>query len=398
MNLTREQAVRVWSEYGLWEFPRKVDLFQRFCPAPSYFFPWLDSVMGRMPAFVSHNAGYARPKGGLQLHVTKTFADIDTDMGASQSEVWEDVCHLSEFLVRERIRHGWVYSGNELAAFHCYVFPEPFWEPPGECRNHATVSRLYQGFWRGLTHELRLRSISTQCLDPPRLIRLPFSRYVQKVGKNGATEFRVGKTWCVPVPWDWIGKYDLKAIQTLSRHPMLFDHYIFEATPKRLEEMISAHHWERFGPEKSALHPMPTQKFVGATKDLFDLYEPNRLCLKELLFETNPPHTIRFAACAQMCKIGLDKEEALDFFDRVAAEAQWVDRANVDIRRGQVSHIWEKQYSVPSCYTLRQRGACLGSACPLFSRYFPNEVPATMLATQKVDVDAEVIGEEWTPE
>jgi hypothetical protein len=380
VKITREEFARVLDEYGLWSFPRYVGTpKQVLLGSPAGFFPWFDAAQkAPEPAYAAHNGLVPAKEGQVpsrkKLRFRSAFGDFDTDFGARPEEVFADIQNISRFCQAERLPHGFVYSGNlreGKAGFHAYVrFQE-------EDRHIDYLNRWEPAFWRGLTSHLRLKSINERCADPGRIARIPFSRYVSQ---TDAGEKFVGDNYCVPIPWDRIETSTLSSIQAQSRHPTLTESYFFQAQLQPLESFVKKFRWQTFGPETATLHPEPRNLPVGPTRDLMRRYEPTRLCLQELLFETRPRHVVRVAACVALTHIkpAFTLPELQDFFDRVSEEAQWIDRQNAGDRHMHVAQIWRRAaegnpYVIHSCATLRQAGACLGARCQRFAQEFPNE-------------------------
>jgi hypothetical protein len=98
-----------------------------------------------------------------------------------------------------------------------------------------------------------------------------------------------------------------------------------------------------------------------------DMYEIVKLlmplpCLNHAIWEKNPPHIIRFSSCAFLTSV-LSKEEAQQFFDKLAYEAEWNDRANKPYRTYQIDNIYNQNYRPHSCEELMRLGYCAGEQC-----------------------------------
>lgn len=375
MNLNRESYAKLLDEYGLWSFPRRVGTPGSVTVGnPTGFYRWFDQNFDKpVPMFVSHNA-FAEPPAGHKLDVNAYrfrvgFADLDTgdNNGCTPEQVWDEVCRVTDWAIKANISHAWKYSGSN-SGFHCHLI---FDEQPA-ARNY--LEKWENALWRGLMNHLQLHSINIRCANPTCMERLPFTRYVHKkdASVNG---YKQEDNWCVPVPWKLVADQNLTAIKDLSYHPQHVDGVYRRVAPGvRLEDFVRSHAWQTFGAEKTALHPELGFEPKGNMSDLTRSYIPFKKCLQTLPFGPNPRHAVRLAYAVELAATGMGLEELTTFIDKVSEEAQWIDRANIQIRHVQVHQIHRRGYTAYGCQKLRETGCCVGASCLLFARSFPNEV------------------------
>jgi hypothetical protein len=374
LRLDRETFADVLSEYGLWSFPRRFGYPHSVTVGnPNGFFTLWDRYKDEpLPLLLAHNA-FAPVDPGARLNVSKyvhrvSFADMDTGdgNGCTPSDVWDEVCRVDSWLRKQAYPFAWKYSGSECG-FHLHVFSPP------TVFGRDYLSQWENAFWRGLMSSLKLRSINIRCANPLCMERIPFSRYVHKKDKDAAG-YKAEANFCVPFPHRLVEEQDLAAIKLLSAHPAISeDAYKFQAEPVGLEDMVRKHGWTTFAHELRAIHPEVGPLPQGQAVEINKLYIPVKKCLQTLPFGTNPRHAVRLAWITEICALGVSLDEAINLCDKIAEEAGWIDRMNVDVRHQQVEHAWRKGYHPWSCPTLRENGICVGPSCELFKKAFPEE-------------------------
>lgn len=384
LTITREQYAKLLDAYGLWGFPRRVGTpYSQVVASPRAFFRWFDQNYDDdravVPMFIGHS-GYAPQPSGQpidqsQMIFSSAFGDFDTgdNNGTTPEEVMSEVQRITQYAVDRNWVFAWKYSGS-LGGFHLHVK----WLP--EMRRRDELAELESTFWRGLQHELDLHSINIRCANPVCLERLPYTRYVHK--KDKATPgYKVESNYCVPVPWQMALNGKLDRIVAISQDPVLFplDAYVHPAPLQGFESFVRSSGWRRFNPTDTPVRDGPVDLPTGPMRDLMKLYMPYKLCLQQSIFEKKPRHIIRHAWIAELFRLRPRPSlaEAQAITDRVADEAQWVDRRNVQIRHSSVEQAWRANggqgYIPYRCDTIREGGECLGKVCPLFARMFPDD-------------------------
>ena len=377
MELTRQEYVELLETYGMWGWPRRCGTpFSVVMGNPSGFFRWFDANYGEpVPLYVSHNAHPPRLAGEFvdsSRFVFKiAFGDFDTgdNNNTKPEEVMAEVVRVSHWLIKENRPFGWKYSGSD-GGFHCHVKFEE------EVRKREDLAVLESTFWRGLARTLTLQSINIRCANPTCMERLPFTPYVHKKSKD-VVGFKKEANYCVPVPWEMILKGDLKAIKDLSFHPKLLplNTYFHPGKLVKIDSVIREKAWVRFNPSHENIREGPVVLPTGKMADLMKLYIPNKLCLQQLIFEKKPGHTIRLAWISEIFRLDPrpSLQEAIALSDRVAEEAQWENRQNVQYRHSQVEQAWRAGYHSTSCETIMTEGQCLGKKCPRYKYAFPED-------------------------
>ncbi len=379
MELSRERYAQILDEYGLWGTPRRVGTPYSFTVGtPKAFFRWWDQTKDEgLPMFVAHSGYASQPPGQPVdpnlLLFRSAFGDFDTgdNNGCTPNEVMEETVKVETYLNDHHLPWEYKYSGS-LGGSHLHVEFKP------EVRRRDDLAELESMFWHGLANELNLRAINIRCANPVCMERLPFSRYSTKK-ESKEQGFKPKDNYCVPVPWEMAMRGDLKELENLSYNPEVFPSYRHPGKAISIEEFVRIHDFKRFLPSDVPVRDGPVDLPEGPVRDLIKLYIPYKLCLQELIFERKPKHLVRLGWIAEVFRLKPRPTlaEAIALTDKVAEEAQWVDRHNVLIRAGQVEQAWRanggKGYTPPACDTIRKEKQCLGSRCPLFARMFPGE-------------------------
>jgi hypothetical protein len=399
VGLTMGDVERSLRDLGLWGFPRRFGVpHGRVISTPTAFANWWGQYWGKtVPMYAGHNAFSVTEEGRLsfdRLLFRTAFGDFDNGNGSglSHREVWEEVQAVSKWLVDRSIPHAWKCSGGKLLddeldqGFHLRVF---FDEQP---QDRAYLARWESAFWRGLRHELNLKSLNIQCANPVHQERLPFTPHVHRKDPTVKGEYIFDGTYCVPIPWSWVHDGKAGSIRELSISPQVLPTVRFEGTTTPLEAFVRTMGWSTFGHEPGVLHPYPELAPLGGQAFEWNrIYVPDKLCLQVLPFDANPRHTVRFAWAVEILNtkvfhpkenkmIPMPLEEAVNLCDAVSEEAHWIDR-NPAIIRQQLKHAHDRVHSLNddtryrpySCPKLREEGLCVGARCPLFSKVFPQD-------------------------
>lgn len=375
LSLTQAEYASLLDGLGMYGFPRTVGTpGQAIVGSPASFFRWFELNWSRpVPMFVSHSR-FMAPTTSAKFNRDNiifewAFGDYDTGdgNGLSPAEVQAEVQKVSAFLIAHRLAHCWKYSGSE-GGFHLRVrFRE-------EAQDRRYLERWESAFWRGLKHELQVRSINIKCANPVCMERLPFTRYVHRKNPEDK-EYHAEPNYCVPFPWTWARDGKWAEIRDLSFHPRLYEDLVAPGFEPRmsLEAFVRQQGWTAFGHEIAALHPLPNYAPTGAASDLINLYIPEKKCLRELPFGSNPRHAVRFAFVCELLPLGFGLEELVALVQQVAVEAKWEDY-KPEITRQQVTHaLLADKYKPWTCGKLRENGVCVGPSCGRFRKAFPVE-------------------------
>jgi hypothetical protein len=115
----------------------------------------------------------------------------------------------------------------------------------------------------------------------------------------------------------------------------------------------------------------PTIQYKGTTPE-FIKAKIQRPCIHQGIMTHNPTHIIRFEAARHLLQIGEGVDGTTAFLMDVAEQAGWVDR-NEERTRYHVENISGHEYSPTSCRKIRAQGLCVGKACDMFLKAFPEE-------------------------
>ncbi|HEY1197237.1 MAG TPA: hypothetical protein VGG32_00725 [Thermoplasmata archaeon] len=387
LDLSREQYSEVLSDLRLGTFPRQAGTPGRVTLGGwNSFFRWFEGNYGRaVPMFISHNA-YETPALGGPIDVNRfvfsaTFGDMDTGDGSGlrPGEVESEVVRVEEWVESEGLAHAWKFSGSYIdgqpAGFHLRIG----WK--SEPRHRVYLTRWESAFWRGLKHQLGLRSVNIVCAEPARFERLPYTPYVHHKDPL-SKEWKKEANYCVPVPHDWIREGRFDKVRDLSFSPYDVGPVWVPGKEPTLETYVRTKGWEVFSHEAEAFHPAPTGEEYAATGNAIDLAKlliPEKLCLRTLPYGANPRHEVRRAWIIDILATdpdGWTEPEIQAFVDGVAEESKWEDRGNTSRRRYQVAYHWKRKYKPKSCNELREKGVCVANAitdCSLFPKAFPEE-------------------------
>jgi hypothetical protein len=248
------------------------------------------------------------------------------------------------------------FSGN---GFHFHLLLKPAERSLDTWLSHAVKAIQYQ-----FKQQLNLQTLNTQCAEPKRLVRVPFSRYVCKA--SGSNQWSVNKNYCIPLKLNQLMNMKTEEIIQLSLHPTYESGYLNPGDKITLKHLLKDENIDSRTFNGIPLNGI-SENVNCTSYEGQDMFEIVKLlmplpCLYKAVWEKNPPHIIRFSACAFLTSV-LSREEAQQFFDKLAHEAEWNDRANKAYRTYQIDNIYNMNYRPHSCEELMRMGYCSGKDC-----------------------------------
>ena len=369
MTITREDFTHLMIQYGFARFPRAVgNPLQTTIYDFNTFILFFKLNNGKFPLYTSSNSYWDFDKYGnpTNVYYEKLFFDLDVDTGYTVEEALIDCQVMAEFCKDNKIPFASCFSGN---GFHFYVFFRPKMRTID--RQLTQDIRAVAGY---LKEELKLKTANLVVAEPKRLVRIPLSKYVTGKEIEGWT----AKDWyCITLTYDQLMNNKLKDIMLLAKHPRLLPqdykvggnkikmkHFIQDYKIDVRKVVTIEHHLKIDHTEGTVDY---SQYDENEFFKIVDLLIPLP-CISKMLRTKNPPHFIRFSACAFLKKV-ISYEEAIAFFDKLAYDAEWNDRYNKIVRDNQIRNIYRNPYSEYSCDMLMEQKVCVGSCCVRYERY-----------------------------
>jgi len=367
--ITREDFTRLMIQYGFARFPRAVGLpIQTIIRDFDTFILFFKLNNGRFPLYTSSNSYWDFDKYGnpTNVYYEKLFFDLDEDTGYTVEDALKNCQVIAEFCKDNKIPFATCFSGN---GFHFYIFFKP---------KMRTIDRQLTQEIRSvanyLKEELNLKTANLVVAEPKRLVRIPLSTYVTGKEIEGWT---VKDWYCIPLTYDQLMNNKLKDIMLIAKHPRLLPQDYKVAGKKiKMKDFIKDYKIDvkRVVEIESSLKISHTEGMVD-----YSQYDDNEFfkivnmliplpCISRMLRTKNPPHFIRFSACAFLKKV-ISYEEAIAFFDKLAYDAEWNDRHNKIVRDNQIKNIYRNLYTEYSCDELVKHKVCVGSCCVRYKNY-----------------------------
>lgn len=346
-----KRMVEVLKDFGIDLLPRAVGVpHQQMITYPKQYIQFIKLNNGKVPLFTSHNSypsltKYRNPK---VIRLKNLFLDFDLNEGNGFKTVAHDTQLVSDLLLDYDIAHSISFSGNR--GYHIYIH---FNDTMESVSNGVTLK--YRNIYAFLRRSLNLQTLDMQCAEPKRLCRIPCSKYVGKDGVNGS--------YCYPIPSNMdVPKSEKNMHQMASKLPD--GGFMYRRGSRKItidefmEELnISSETVEEEDMYDTVKYHIPDNNFLTMIGEFF------RPCIRNSLFTRNPPHFVRVSACIKIKAIEYDIPRSIKLFDRISQHAKWVDRTNKQRRDYHISTIYNKQYRMPNCRTLKLKGLCVGEDC-----------------------------------
>lgn len=347
-------------EYGFARFPRVVgNPGQIMIYDFNQFLQFFKINNGVKPLFVSTNSYYAIDKYGnpSKVFLERIFLDLDTDTGGTIKDAHKDTIKVAKYCQKHKIPFITSFSGN---GFHMHLLLKP-----EERSLDVWLSQAIKAVQYMMKKELNLQTLNTVCAEPKRLVRLPFSKYVNK--SQGSHNWTINRNYCIPLTLNQLLSYNIEDIIELSNKPVLEDSYKVEGSKTTLKQLLKDYKVDARTFKNIPLNGIKTT--IDCTKfNSQDIYEMTKLmiplpCIAKHLWTHNPSHVIRFSACSFLKSV-LTREEAHTFFDVLSFESEWNDKDNKAYRTYQIDNIYNQDYNRPySCEELIRMGYCIGEKC-----------------------------------
>lgn len=330
----------------------ELDVLPRSCGNPAQqiihngkqYLLWIRQMNGRATCFTSHNAytDFNKYNEPSEVKLKNIFFDFDIGNGYNFYDVAKDVIKTSKYLSNCDIQHSVVFSGNK--GYHIYIHVKPGYYDLGN-----KLSLYYQNLTNHINEELELNTMDLQCAEPKRLCRIPGTFYTSK-GK-------ITDRKCYPLSNNIDIPTKKEEMYSISKNRMPDPPYKRKGRKYSLEEImesLNVEHTRKNNIEydKKTECSIPNSLFMKLVSKFF------RPCVFNELKKSNPDHFVRIASCMKIQKI-YSCEKAKKIFSNLAEEAKWIDRHNESRRNYHIESVYKKDYVLPSCKTLKQRGYCI---------------------------------------
>jgi len=370
--INRKDFTKLMVDYGFSRFPRTVGKPDQYMihdfDAFIFFFKY---NYGKTPLFTSTNSYWDLNEIGnpTNIYYEKLFFDMDTDTGYTQEEAHKEIRIIAKYCNDNKIPCTISFSG---LGFHFFMFFKPKIYTLDE-----NLSRTIKGVANYIKEELKLKTANLVCAEPKRLVRIPLSKYVTK--KEGEDEWNVTNRNCIPLTYDQVMNLSTEEIKQLSSNfKTLKQKYRTDGNSIFIKDFIKDNKIDItkkvIMTDRSGVH-MEEQFSYDNVKD-DDIFKIVQFlipfpCLSRNIFDKNPPHFIRFSACAFLSHNSiLNKDEALNLFDKISIVAEWNDRQNTMTRRYQIENIYSNpEYDRYSCEKMNMYGCCIGKDCKYYAKY-----------------------------
>ncbi len=350
-----KKLVRVLKAFNIDTTPRAVgNPRQHIVTKPKQFLNWIDRMNGKTTCYTSHNPfpDLNKDREPERVKTQNLFLDFDEGENTSFKKVARDIQLVTDFLSDYNIRHTVAFSGR--AGYHIYIHLNPEIVTLGN-----GLSMKYRNIYAFLRTELNLLSLDQRCAEPKRLCRIPGTIY--------SKEGNVTERKCYPIPVDEDITSSKEEIYERSKKKIPDDSFIRGEEKYSISELIELWNIEEKDMKDDELYTFneykpPETNFLKLAGEYF------RPCIRSTLFTKNPPHFVRMTACIK-AKMLFPEEKTIEFFDKLAQEANWVDRANKKNRDYNIRHIYKRNYRLPKCRRIKEEGYCVGKEC----RYYEED-------------------------
>ena len=374
LGINRKQFTQLMVDYGFVRFPRAIGKpdqhiihdFESFI----FFFKY---NYGKRPLFTSTNSYWDFNEIGnpTNVYYEKLFFDLDIDTGYSTEDAHKETIKMADFCKQNKIPFAQSFSG---LGFHFFMFFKPKMYTLDE-----NLSRTVKGVANYMKEELKLKTANMVCAEPKRLVRIPLSKYVTKKQDGSKGEWFATDRNCIPLTYNQVSSMTTDEIRNLSANfKTLEESYRTTGNKINLKDFVKEYSVDI---NKRVIMTDRAGKVIDGNFEYQefqndDIYKITQLlipfpCINKHIFDKNPPHFIRFSACAFLSHNGiLSREESHSFFDKISMVAEWNDRQHSMTRRYQIDNIYNNpEYDRFSCENISSNGYCIGKTCPFYERY-----------------------------
>lgn len=356
---------------NFFEVPRAMgNPFQKIVKTEEELQQFIKDNNGRNAVFTSHNS-YPTLQGGepYQINVNKIFIDLDDDRKPENALL--DLRTLDLWCQENNLPSVSVFSGSK--GFHLYIILKETKFVHSQYLKDATKAIH---IW--IRNQLKLRTLCDASSDPKRLCRVWYTKHAKRDKKTGQTILN-GNT-CYPLHPDWIHSHSMQTIIDNSKNPKILspsqalnpilcaddnlltlDDFI-DKFKINVEDIIKSNASEC---TLENLNQITEYKEVN---DPFIKKIIPKMCMHtQIIHNPNPPHFIRFNTVVQLKKLGYSRKWIFDFIK----SRSYIDGDKTDVCAYQINQIFAHNppYNHATCTTIYRKGFCIGSLCPLYSKF-----------------------------
>jgi hypothetical protein len=321
--------------------------YQQLVKTEREFEDFLAYNNGKNDCFRSHNA-YADPQ---RKHIWVQVLPFDYDNKEDLTQPHADMQALAKLGEEIDVPTMSVSSGRK--GFHSYLCFKPML-----AINNTALKDYYKAAQMWAIERASLKSWDKQIIgDTNRQMRIP-----------GTIHPKTGK-WCRKIDPSWSLEYCQSLTDKAIRVEYPEGKETFLEFCKRMR--IRREMGRRVDFAKSNFAPYDDK---GSDFDAYLKLVLPRMCIHNALMTKNPPHSARLQAIITLAKTGYDMAFTTKFIRQISEHYDWENRdPNV------ANYFVEWQFRHPgyhdySCKRLREEGLCVGKACDVFAKVFPEEV------------------------
>ena len=321
--MTVSEIEKILQNYGLNSYPRYFGNPQQIGVRDFQHLQYLIAKYeGKTPLYISHNM-----HNFDQVLYTHMFFDFDgkgleNGLERAQEEVTRLYDHFYD--CDKRI----TFSGQ---GFHLIVKFEPIYT---SIHNVDPKIKAYQ---KGLARELNLTTLDLKCAQSTRLMRIPLTRYVWKLGNT----YRAEKRYSIPITREILDE----PIAIILRRSETLEYEVEKYQIKRVK-------WTDVPDVKIEYLPTTIHDtdidFMAMDDEIFMNYlnlilDDNNLISR--ITKTHTKHNDNLITAIKVKEFGLAMESTISFFAKLSLVAKW-DNRNLAVQRQQIEQIYHADYKV----------------------------------------------------
>ena len=321
--LTVSEFEKVLQDYGLNSYPRYFGNPQQIRVRDFQHLQYLIAKYeGKAPLYISHNM-----HDFDQVLYTHMFFDFDgkgveNGLERAQEEVKRLYDHFYDY--DKRI----TFSGQ---GFHLIVKFEPLYTPVQK------IDPKIKAYQKQLAKELNLTTLDLKCAQSTRLMRIPLTRYVWKLGNT----YRAEKRYSIPITREILDE----PIAIILRRSETLEYEVEKYQIKRVK-------WTDVPDVKIEYLPTTMHDtdidFMAMDDEIFMNYlnlilDDNNLISR--ITKTHTRHNDNLITAIKVKEFGLTMESTISFFAKLSLMAKW-DNRNLAVQRQQIEQIYHADYKV----------------------------------------------------